>query len=409
MFKNNNVRIAAGVLLAVILTVVLVFEFKIGFNMLESKILDDTAVYMNLSRELGSARVSIDKVTEYPEIEAVDPAGDVIQMKNSQLKVQISGVLTDREKSEYGRYDYSQIGTNTSKSFFIEDRSSNFDEFKEAYDAYFADNPSMLFDVYGVAYQPENLTYYQQSYREYTIPIIHNEATKSYYAFLPEGENFYIMSCEDVFNISTEKVTVHYGNPKLDPQMRHTYSDYEELAAKNTIEDLIQKKKELEDMESPYVSSGVTGTADTYTSSSDNNLRKQMVSYGDYEWGADGTAEGTTLTIDTTSAKARASEWVLTETTYAYTNAGLQILNLQGTKSATKLEISGNILNTLETERPYVVIVKYVNEARELVGLEVIDNRTNALLGNSYQSFISAIYSSNADLDSIVAVQFEVY
>ena len=409
MFKNNNVRIASGILLSIVLTVTLIIEFRVGFNMLEKKITADTDLYVDMSKQLGSARVSIDKITVYPEIDLGNEDGDVIQIKNSLLKVLINGQLTDSDKADYGRYDYSQLGTNYAKSFFVEDRSSNFETFKKAYDAYFNGDPGALFDAYGVAYQPENLTFYQQSYREYMIPFIHNEATHSYYAFLPEGDKFYVMSCEDVFNISTDKVSVHYGNAKLNPQLKHTYSDYEQLAAANTIAKLIQKKKEIESMESPYVSAGVTGTAETYTSSSDNNLRKQMVSYTNYDWAPDGTAEGTTLTIDTTSARAKASEWVLTATTYSYTNAGLQVLNLQGTKSSTKLEISGNILNTLETERPYVVVVKYVNEARELVGIEVIDNRTNALLGNSYHNFMSALYSKDADIESVVAVQFEVY
>lgn len=413
MLNNPKVRTVLGIVLAVVLSIVFIVEMRIGFGMLKTRINSETEQLTQISYNIGSARVSIDEIFYWPDAPLPTEDGDVIRLANSKLRVKINGVLTDDTSGQSGQYRYSQVESKQAATFYVEDKSLQYDSYKTAYDAYLNGESTAMLDVYGVAYQPEEITCYEMDYRDFRVPMMYNAASKNYYAFVPdEGTSFLVMVCADPFVLSNDKITAHFGDPKLSPMLQHTYSDYEVVAAENSLiealEDMLDED-EAGDFQSPYQSDGVPGTTDTYTSSSDDQLRKQLVSYKDYEWDFSGIAPGTSMTIDTTSARAVESEWVLTATTYAYQNAGLQLLNMHGTKSSTTLSISGNIMNTLSTERPYVIVVKYVDASRNLLGLDVLDNRSNKLQGNSYHEFTSTVHSTDIDLDEVHAVQFEIY
>lgn len=413
MLHNPTVRKILGVILSIALSILFYFEIKIGFEMLGDRITKETQQFTQMSHDVGTARVSIDEIFYYPETVYPVYYGDVIPIYNSKLRLQINGVITDMDAASSGVYRYSQDETEKATTLYIEDKSRMYDEYMDAYREYLDGNQDALMLAYGIQFDSDMIIPYEQSYKEFRVPIMFNEKSAMYYGFIPEGTSqFWVITCEDPFVLSLDKISAHFGDPVKNPMKNHTYSDYEVLAAENTLRSILESILQEEDgaiVSSPYQSGGVVGTADTYTSTSDNNIRKQMVSYADYKWDYSGQAAGTNLTIDTTSTKAIASEWVLTATTYSYQNAGLQLLNLHGSKSSTSMEISGNIMNTLSTERPYVIVVKYIDSARNLLGIDVLDNRQNSLMGNSYHTFTSTKYSTDFNLDEVNAVQFEIY
>lgn len=414
MWKNANFRLVVGIIGAVIMAVLFIFEIRIGFNIFQRKILNDTTTLTNLSKEAGSASVSIDQLAAYPEVEGVDPDGDVIKLYNYDLKVKLNGIATDTNKDSYGVYKYAQSKTNQAMTLSVESFKSDLDKLMAAYNAYLYGDKMALANAVSLALQEGSAQFMVQSYREGPIPIVYSEGTQIYTAFVPLEDDFLVLSAKDPFLLDTGKISVHYGNPAENPQLMHTYSDYEELASKNQIAKILENKiknenGELDDLETPYQSSGVVGTADTYTSRADNTTRAQLVSYADYDWQEDGVAAGTSMMIDTTSVRAKESEWKLTETVYSYSYAGLQLMNLSGQRSSATLTISGNIVNELESERPYVIVVKFIGEGDTLLGLNVVDGRETPLAPSTFKEFTVSASSNDVKIADVVAVQFEIY
>ena len=68
MWKNAHFRLAVGILGAIVMLVVFIMELRIGFNIFERKILNDTDALANISKNAGSASVSIDQPFAYPEL-----------------------------------------------------------------------------------------------------------------------------------------------------------------------------------------------------------------------------------------------------------------------------------------------------------------------------------------------------
>lgn len=414
MWKNANFRLVVGIIGALLMTVIFVFEVRIGFNIFQRKILNDTEMLTQISKDKGSASVSIDQMATYPEVEGVDPEGDVIKLYNYDIKVKLNGVATDVTRDSYGVYKYAQSGTNAAMTLSVESYKSDKDKLMEAYDAYLYGYSMALPTAIGLALKEDAAKFLVQSYREGPIPIIYSEGTQIYTAFVPLEEDFIVLSAKDPFLLDTGKVSVHYGNPSEQPMLMHTYSDYEELASKNQIAAILENKiknenGELDAVDTPYQSTAVVGTDDTYTSRADNTTRAQLVSYADYDWQEDGVAAGTSMMIDTTSVRAKESEWKLTETVYSYSYAGLQLMNLSGQRSSSTLTISGNIVNELESERPYVIVVKFIGEGDTLLGLNVVDGRETPLAASTFKEFSVSASSSDMDIANVVAVQFEIY
>jgi hypothetical protein len=254
------------------------------------------------------------------------------------------------------------------------------------------------------------ITNYQDSYIDGNYPVLYNEAAALYYMLIDCEDSYYVVSAPDPFVLTTEKVTAHFGDPSEDPQLDHNYNTYETLAAENTIRELLESgDDENVSIDNPYVSTDISGSHDTYTSEDDDKIREQMLALGNYNWKKDGTADGTNLVIDVTSQTAKASQWDITASTYSYEMNGLRISMLSGSRSNTTFQISGNINNTLNSERPYVLVVKLLDSSGNLLSLKVIDCRTSPIAASGVTTFSTSVSSTEADVASITAVQFEVY
>ena len=254
---------------------------------------------------------------------------------------------------------------------------------------------------------PDNCTFLQQSYRDYRVAVITNG--ERYILIAKTDAEIIEIDAVEPVNITHEKVTVRYGNPTDNPQLNHTYSFYETLAAENTRRELLDEDSGIVD-ENPYVSGDVIGTAETYTSEADNQKRKQLTKLGTYAWGPDGTSTETSLKVDITSPIAKQSQWVLTSTVYSFTQSGLKISGLSAKKNDTEFTVSGNINNTLKSERPYVIVIKYLNEKDELLHVTVVDRRTEPLASEGVSNFTGTVVKdANVNPMDVTAVQFEVH
>ncbi len=414
MWKNANFRAAVGIVGMIIMAVIFIFEIRIGFDIFQRKILADTDTLSAISKEAGSASVSIDAPADYPELTGVAEDGDIIKLDGYDIKVKLNGTSTDEANSSFGVYKYAQVDTNASMTLSVESYKSNMDALTEAYDAYIYGDKMALPNVIGLALQEDAAEFFVQKYREFPVPIVHSLGTEMYTAFIPLEDDFITISAKDPFLLDTGKVSVHYGDPKLNPMLTRTYSDYEELASQNQIRMIMENKirdenGELDSIETPYQSTGTVGTAETYTSRADNATREQLVSYGDYDWGEDGIATGTSMMIDTTSVRAKKSEWKLSETVYSYSYAGLQLMNLSGQRTSSKLTIEGNIMNEIDADRPYVIVVKFIGEGDVLLGLSVVDGRSDPLTPSSYKKFSVSVDADTVKIADVIAVQFEIY
>lgn len=398
------------VITTIVLVLIIIITTICGFNMLSSKKQERDSAAIQAAKDKGKASVTIDKLNVFDEVPMEVEDGDTFKIYGTDVKIKVSGKLTDSSMESYGYYNYSSADGNYSEQFNYELRKNNISQFHNALAGYWRDDPSVLLDFYGIVYEDMDIEYYQQTYKDGNIPIIYHVTNDIWYMFIDCDDYFIVANAHEPFIISDEKVSVHYGDPNADPMYSHTYSQYESLAAENTRNELLDNDDGYSS-DNPYQSDDVIGTADTYTSTSDNAIRKQMVSYANYTWDANGQSTETSLRIDFTSEEAKKSEWKLTSTTYSYEYAALKVSMLSGKRDSTTFNVTGNINNTLDTERPFVIVVKFISSEGNLLGIKVLDNRQSPIKPNGVTTFSVTLNTAKdkVEIDKIAAVQFEVY
>ena len=408
--NNSIVKTLLGILLSVLLCFVIFFEFKTGFELIE-KHMDITAnSVIEAAEKLGKNSVSVEEPSYYTEVPDIDQNGEVIKIEGYDVKIKVNGSLKEGNSVNKQEYYYESATFNNTQSLIVFNEKENIEGFRKACNDYWSGQPESILQFYNYGnVNAEDIEYLQQTFTEGNIPVVHNTKEDTYRMFINAEDCYLIINCTEPFHVTSDKVTVHYGDPSANPMIHHTYSDYEELAAKNTIESI--KNKDKENADNPYTSGEVVGTSATYTSTADNNLRKQMVSYSNYNWAKDGKCSETQLFIDITSEEAIKSKWKFTNNSFSYQHAGLQINTLVATRSVTEFSLKGNINNLIDAERPYVIVLKYLNDAGELIHLDVLDNRNKPLEPSGVAKFETKIDSEKdkVDTSTINAVMFEVY
>lgn len=405
---SNAVKTILGILCSIVLCFIIYLEGKYLLNVFTER---NEAIYnatVVIANDKAQAQVSIDRVYTYDEIPVEEVTGDVIDIEGLVANIHLSGLLVDTTDEYAGFISYTDDDRMTHR-LYIESKTVNLEVYQEGIlDYWNIGSFEKLLNAYGNPYQPENIKTYQQSFNGERVPIIYNEATELYYMFVDMDTVMCVISSDMLFALSDDMVTVHFSNPSIEVLKNHNYSMYELTAAENTKNELAKE----DDKDLPeYESSGVVGTADTYTSSADNSLRKEMASYADYEWDENGEADGTTLTIDFTSQEAKKSQWTLTDSVYSYTRAGLIVNAVSATRGEDSFEVSCNINNTLDTERPFVLVLKYISADGKLLGLSVLDYRAEPIASKGVTLCRKTISKTGlgTSCNNIVAVQFEVY
>lgn len=362
------------------------------------------------------AQVSIDKIYEYPEIVLESESQEVFNIDGLLQNVKVSGVIADTTDSYAGTYAYTDADSTTHKLQVME-KLTDIAPFQEGIlDYWNAGDYTKLLNAIGNPWQPESINCFQQTFKGDKVVIIQNTASDSYYMVLDADTSVFILASDLPFLLSDEIATVHFADPAKEYLLAHNYSMYEVTAAENTQYEILDKLINGEDegtfVQAPsYNSTPVTGTSGSYTSAADDNIRKQMVSYADHVWNSDGKSDTTTLMLDITSAEAMKSEWVFTATTFSYTRAGLTVSNVHANVSADSVEITCNINNTLNTQRPYVVVLKFIDKNDKLAGYQVLDNRGTPLTSNGVAALSATIYRKDLTCDGtdVKGVMFEVY
>lgn len=399
-------------ILMIVLLLVITFEVKAGFNMIYNREMQAVAVFNDAASSAGKARVSIDAVQTYTEIPFTYTDGDVINVytgdKSEPIKIQISGELTDDSYKEYGYYYYSDPDKISSTLTVMTDDLT--EEIKSTiHDFWYGDTTNMYKAMTKGNVTANALDYYQCSFVTGNTPVMYDETDGRYYMIVTHKDKYTVIQAPNPFILSDDKVTVHFGDPSMDVPLSHTYSDYETLAAENTIKELLDGSDDEETViDNPYVSDN-TVTGDTYTTDTDDKRREQMVKLGEYTWDVNGTSDQTTMTVDITSQNALKSQWLLTATTYTYENAGIKISGLSANRSTSAFKISGNVNNTLTTERPYVMVLKFIDNKGQLVGIKVLDYRTDKLAPEGVAAFSATIPASDMAIANIASVMFDIY
>lgn len=396
----------------VVLLLVIIFETKIGFNMLYNRQMSAVDVFNDIASSAGKARVSIDTLATYDEVPFTYTDGDVIDVNagegNTPVRVQISGALTDSSYQDYGYYHYSDPD-NISETVTVLNGDMSPELEQTIHDFWYGSTEAMYAAMTGGGMTANALSYYQCTFNTGNAPMMHDDTANLWYMFVQHGDTYTVVQAPNPFILSDDKLTVHFGDPSVDVPLTHTYSDYETLAAENTIRDLTEENSDGEEVTviNPYVSES-DGT-DTYDTMDDDKRRMQMVQLGEYTWDANGTSVETTMTVDITSQNALKSQWLLTATTYTYENAGIKISGLTANRSADEFKISGNVNNTLTTERPYVMVLKFIDAKGQLVGIRVLDYRSTKLAPEGVAAFSATIPASEMSIASIASVMFDIY
>lgn len=413
---NVNVRKRIGGFLCMILLIgIIIGEFRYGFSMLEHRQLESIGVYTAAAATNGKARVSIDELMDYPEVPDYNSSGDIIQLGSYDVRLRIDGTVTDTSSAAYGYYYYTNSAGVEQCTLTVQKVQNDIAEDRDAFQQYWYGNTLPLQDRVSLG-TAGTVNFYQDSVEYGKQIVAYNESNLMWYMVIELGDTadaYLLVSAPDPFVRTNERPKANFGDPAIAVMTAHTYSTFESLAAEAKLKKL--KEKEIDESMStqiynPYQASVAGGSHSTFTSADDDMIRQELINYAQHNWDENGVADDTSVQLDITSEEAKKSEWALTETTYAYTANGLKISMLEGSRSATTFNLKGNINNTLDAARPYVLVIKFIGTGK-LLGIKVIDKTSEPIDPESVTTFATEInkLSDKIDVTKITAVQFEIY
>ena len=407
---NNTKHVIVNIISIIVLVVIIVVETMVLFKLLYKRDIGSIDVFTQAAINAGKTQISIDEITTYPDVPFDCEDGEVMAIDNKkEIRVKISGQLNENNYDNYGYYYYTNPD-GVQETIKVDENTDRIEELRKYITEYWHGQQQNLVEFAAIGSDMSSMTFYQGKKSTAIYPVIYNQVAKQYYMILDNDKSYYIISSADPCILTDDKVTAHFGNPSDDPQIRHNYSQYEELAAENTIRELQDKgDKKGSKVNNPYTSTDISGSHSTYTAEEDNTTREQMLNLGNYKWKADGTANGTQITINTTTAEAKQSQWDITATTYSYDVNDLRISMLSAQRTNDTFTISGNINNTLNHERPYVMLIKFLDSEGNLLGIRLLDNRANMIPASGVSNFKAIVKSTDMDIAKITSVQFEVY
>lgn len=417
------------VIVNIVLIIVIVIEIMVGFKMLENKWAHDTSSVIDKSILHGKQVGVIETVFSWPEVTGPDAKGDIVEIDENRF--QINGTATPNATK--AGYVYYSSATDSNASHYVQYKEvidkNSVDGFHKSLTSYFEGNAEGLVSLLGINTQAENVTAYQQTFTDGAIPVLYDEGSEQYFMYLDCGTTYYLLQCDEPFIVSDAKVTMHYNSAGDDPMTAHAWSTYEAGAIDNTRQKMMSKDDQLSSYTNPselevgqansgttsvdmsgneYTNQSDTSTAtELYMTPEDEAAREIILSYGTKKFLADGSAEDGSTNIDISSTSALASQWVLTETQYTYTDYGITLNGLSGRRTSTLFEINGVASNTISSTRPWVLCVKFMGEDNTLLGVKVIDNRNNPIPADGTSDFSVQLGASDEiDFAKIVAIQF---
>lgn len=405
----SSVKKVFGILGITGLVLLIIAEVLYGgvlvFGLFGMSVLNKTG--SDMVNELGNQfkQVADNVNSNAPDIIYDNNKGDVVKFNG--YKFRIGGTLLDTETISQGYTDYMAFDGN--RHSITTQLCYGNEDLLEAVDAFIQGNYEPIKGYIPVTTLDENLEYYLQDTPDGVIAEVYDDGSQKWYMFVPMTDVFMLLTADDMIMMSRAAETVIFGDPSEDTMNEHTYNMYEVSAVENT-RNMLTDGSYIPN-EDEEISTEVTGTSTTYTSAADNETRKQMLNMGNYTWKADGTSEDTNMIVDLTSTTAKASEWVLaTSSPYAFADNALRLHSLKAMRNAEAFTVTGKLTNQLAAERPYVIVIKFLNSDSELLGLRVIDKRNEQIPANDVADWS---YILNADsgisIGDINALQFEIY
>lgn len=419
-------RILLFGILCLIFTGAIIFEVKGIFGQITKRQEDEMAQYTAFAKQTGQASVSIDEIITYPDVEGCDPEGEVVRIDAYGVNVKVNGILEDNNEVNTGlTYFYTSSTDHTSKMLSVtatsdDDEGNEFTAFSSAISEFWFGKTDSLVKVMG-SDSASDVEFFQCKVKSGKFPVIHNKTTDMWtILILYKDTNVIKLEAPEPFIITSDKATAHFSDPSLDPYRAKVYSYYESNAAQNTIkaiqsgnndDEMLNEGKSDQEYQQMYSTGSGSGGVGSYTTKDDNNRRKEMAKLSNYAWKADGTSSETSAKIDISSEEAKKSLWKLSDETYDYTVNDITINNLQAKRNQEQFYIEGILKNNKDTERPCVLIIKYLNSKKGLLGISVIDKTENPIAKSEAATFNCTVSPTNDHINvaEIDQVMFEVY
>ena len=415
-----NKELIIDIILCIVLAAVIIFEIMFGVNTLKAKWLTDTSKIIDGSKNYGSSIGLVETAFSWPDAPEPDVSGDVVAIDENRFK--IHGTTSADTEIQANYVYYADLEDSSSKYVRYEEvlDTNKLDAFHNALVRYFSGDNGAFVDLLPVNTTDDSIIAYQQNFTDGAIPVMYDSMSENYFMFLDCGTSYYRLQCEDPFVVTDAKVTVHYASAADDPLLSHAWSTYEAGAIDNTRQSLMDGAgNKAYDSENKYTDANgntYTGTSNikpsstTYLSEADDQARALLVSYGNKIFNEQGLSDDGSGAIDISSIEALKSQWLLTETQYSYTDNGITINGLSGSRSSTSFEISGNATNALSSSRPWVLCIKFMGDGGKLLGVKVIDNRSNPIPAKGVSYFtMSLTPEEGIQFADIVALQFAVH
>ncbi len=347
-----------------------------------------------LSETEAVSEMPVVSLPQYVTTEAVE--GDVCRIYGNNFRVE--GELLNTSTADTGVVSYTDY-EGVVQDLSVQTMLDNTDA-AEAIRLYMQGDYSAFADYLPADVNTDFVEYYYYSVDgESYMDCFHDTENDVYYSVVPYGDEYLLASSNRMFFVTLHPETVQFDDPTEDPMDYHVRSTYEEMAVANTIMALQGQSG------STQVSSNPT----LYVTEADVQKRKDMVAYNDMQWNPDGTSSDSSVTLDTHSAVAQASQWTLQASSpYSYVSNGLKLYGLYGVKSADSFSIQGTVDNLFASERPWVITIKYLDSDNNLLKVHTVDNTDNPIDPSGTGSF-SYTLSGETDLSNIAAIQFELY
>lgn len=366
------------------------------------------------SREVKQPETEATQVAEVNENEPtlLDDfiVGDVVKLFD--LCFQVNGIVTEVYTPSYGYATYHCISDETGEDEAVTIEAVEADcvtlELNDAIVAYQHGEPGDLLPYTNIKSEQLECFGYE-SYDGY-VPIIHDLESDVYTMVVPMETNSYMqVTSKRDFRLVNESPTAVYTDPGTHAMTDYTYSTYEISAINNTKSAILGDAFLPEVAESVDVSTEVE--SGKYTSMPDQYIREAMLKYETYKWEKDGTTKDSTDILDISSAATLASQWTLSESSsYSWVNCGLKLSGLSGVKSNDGFAIKGTVTNMLNNDRPWVLVIKYIDGSGNLLGVRCVDRTTDTIAPFEDTTFTHTVPADKeVDVNAIKAVQFEIY
>lgn len=336
--------------------------------------------------------------------------GDVVKLYDLCYKV--NGIVTEVYTPSYGYATYHCVNDESGEDEAVTIEATTSDcitlELNDAIVAYQHGEPDQLLQYINT--KSEQLTYFGYESFDGYVPIIQDIDNDLYIMVVPMENNSYIIvtSKYDV-RLVDEPMTTVYADPSTHAMTDYTYSTYEISAINNT------KSAILGDTFLPEVTESIDTSTEVesgkYTSMPDQYIREAMLKYETYKWEKDGTTKDSADILDISSAATLASQWTLSESSsYSWVNCGLKLSGLSGVKSNNGFAIKGTVTNMLYNDRPWILVIKYIDGSGNLLGVRCVDRTTDTIAPFEDTAFTYTLPADKEiDINAIKAVQFEIY